>query len=260
MFNTGSYGPSVLGCTFTGNMVYYAGGALYNDAMTTVNKCRFQGNAAVRGGAVFDYYTSTSSLANSIFDSNRAGNGGAIYNDENATTIRYCVFLNNVATSNLSMGYGGAIYNSYGSTTPIVNCTFYGNNAVTGGALYNESSASTLENVIAWGNTATSAPSLKVIGSSYLPYVSFSDIEGGCTYTSLCTRNNMPGNIDADPKFVDAAGGNLQLQGSSPCVDTGNTSNYAYPPDILGQSWVDIQGIGNEGSMYTDMGAYEYHQ
>jgi hypothetical protein len=47
------------------------------------------------------------------------------------------------------------------------------------------------------------------------------------------------GNIDADPRFVNAEGQNLRLSAESPCIDAG--SNAAVPEDTL-----DLDGDGNK--------------
>ena len=66
--------------------------------------------------------------------------------------------------------------------------------------IYNNSPGTVVHNSIFWGNT-TPASGTESIGwytTSSEPTVTFSDIEGGFTGT---------GNIDVDPQFVDAAGG-----------------------------------------------------
>jgi len=84
--------------------------------------------------------------------------------------------------------------------------------------------------------------------------VTYSDVQGG--YTGA-------GNIDANPSFVDAVGGNLRLGACSPCVDAGN--NNAVPggvsTDLDGNPrFVDDTGFRDTGegpSPIVDMGAYE---
>ena len=263
MYDTGStYStPTVAGCSFIGNMVYNTGGGMHNAAPVSVTNSTFQGNSAVSGGAVYDEYKISSKLTNCTFIGNTGGNGGAIYNDDNATTVTYSVFMNNVATQNLAQGFGGGMYNSFDSAGTIVNCTFTGNSAVSGGGIYNDTAPETLMNLVVWGNSAGSSPNVKSTFASLadLPLVSYSDVGGGCTYANLCTSNSTVGNIDADPRFVDAASGKLQLQALSPCIDTGHSNSYTNHSDIVGQAWLDIQGVGNDGSNYVDMGAYEYH-
>jgi hypothetical protein len=79
--------------------------------------------------------------------------------------------------------------------------------------------------------------------------VTYSDVKGGFGGT---------GNINADPLFVDAIGGNLRLSSGSPCIDKG--SNAGVPSgittDLDGNPRV-LDGDSN-GTVIVDMGAYEY--
>jgi hypothetical protein len=58
------------------------------------------------------------------------------------------------------------------------------------------------------------------------------------------------GNIDADPLFVDYAGGNLRLQAGSPCIDGGNNE--------VALSATDLDGNPRISAGIVDMGAYEF--
>ncbi len=85
--------------------------------------------------------------------------------------------------------------------------------------------------------------------------MSYSDVQGGWTGT---------GNIDADPLFVDPAGGDLRLGPGSPCIDAAD--NTAVPKGVT----TDLDGnprfvddpdtidSGNGDPPIVDMGAYEF--
>ncbi len=101
-------------------------------------------------------------------------------------------------------------------------------------------------NVILWGNSAPNGP--EIYNDSSTPVVTYSDIQGGYAGT---------GNINADPLFVNAAGGNLRLQLTSPAIDAGN--NAAVPSgvttDLDGNPRI-VDGNG-DGNAVVDIGAYE---
>jgi hypothetical protein len=78
--------------------------------------------------------------------------------------------------------------------------------------------------------------------------VSYSNVEHG--YPG-------PGNIDADPLFVDPDRGDFRLQYGSPCIDAGTMTETL--TDLDGNPRpVDIPGVGTDGPGAFDMGAYEY--
>ncbi len=95
-----------------------------------------------------------------------------------------------------------------------------------------------LKNCILWGNTA---PEDSNIYEKEKPLIiTYSNIQGG---------HVGAGNINSNPLFVDAVNGDLHLQETSPCIDTG-TADGAPADDIIGNP-------RPAGSGY-DMGAYEH--
>jgi hypothetical protein len=87
--------------------------------------------------------------------------------------------------------------------------------------------------------------------------IAYCDIQGafagGEWDDSLGT--NSGNNIDADPHFLDAAGGDLRLPWFSPAVDAGDNDANDTAEDLLGLPRISD---GNaDGNAVIDMGAYE---
>ena len=148
------HGGTVINCTFNDNYAYYWGGAMYYGS---VYNCTFIDNSADYGGALWYCF----SCENSVFINNFASlDGGAV----NTAPVRNCTFINNYAKYggalymkgvydifecldsdfiNNSAVLGGSIYydkdisDNADSKFSAVNCSFTGNHADNGGALYN---------------------------------------------------------------------------------------------------------------------------
>ena len=229
----------VSNCMFIGNSAEYESGGMSNlRGKPVVTNCTFRGNSAEWGGAMHNY-TSSLTLTNCTFSGNSAEWAGAMFNYKSSIIITNCRFIGNVASGN-----GGGMYNRYGDQT-IANCTLTGNSAGSiGGGMLNSQSSTTIINSILWRNNAPSGAQI-----SGNVAVSYSDVEGGWAGF---------GNIDADPCFVDAAGGDLRLSSDSPCIDTGDNNAPNLPPtDFDGHPRI-IDGDCNDTEV-VDMGAYEFN-
>lgn len=269
--------PKFTNCTFIQNSAQINGGTIYNvSASPIMTECVFKANHAGRdGGAMYydsgdigDCYpelTGCSLIANSAteragaiylrlgavtadkstFSGNSAQQGGGIY-----TVYAHDIFTNCIFSANYATEQGGAIY-----ANPFLrNCTFSANSAP---AYCTVKGVFDAINCIFWDETLP----------AYEPgtYITYSDIRGG--YPGQ-------GNINSDPRFVDAAGpdnipgtkdDNLRLLGDSPCIDAATyiPPNSQYPgvfDDIEGNPRpIDVPNIDNNGDLPDfDMGAYEY--
>jgi hypothetical protein len=122
-----------------------------------------------------------------------------------------------------------------------------------------------LTNVILWGNTAA-VIGPQIYNDNATPGFSYSDIQGcgGSSAWDPAVGSDNGHNIDADPLFINAAGGDARLKPASPAVDAGDTS--ALPPDeqdLDGDGdrlepipW-DVDGRNRVQASAVDMGAYE---
>lgn len=143
---------TVTNCVFdsnrhVANWGYAGGGALHVQGPGTVADCvftnnaitgSFDGNASARagGGALAVAGTQDADVIRCRFIDNRLGaasarNGGAV--SGGFRTIRDCLFSGNAAEGNGNAGLGGALAHCGGLVS---NCTFVGNSACYGGALY----------------------------------------------------------------------------------------------------------------------------
>ena len=229
--------PVIANCMFSGNTVDSDGGAMYNrwtGELLEVRKCLFSRNSATNGGGVFNDTLEVQFERCAFFENSASAYGGGVYNENafpSSSQLTTCVFLGNEAVS------GGGVYNADLATSTELNCTFSLNLSDTdGGAVYSQGAAAT---------TATSSifwmdSTLEIFGNAAVTYC---DVQGGI----------LPGlgNISWHPNFVDLAQGNLRLNNASPCIGTGKTDG-APPYDILGVTMpVPTGGM-------VEMGAYEY--
>src|SRR5215813_3413735 len=158
-------GPTTItGSTFTHNKTTNGSGAAIggDDGMSMgIQSCTFTNNRASGNGGAVAAGVSNTTIDNSTFDSNTAGDathpasGGGLFTGYNVTVTR-STFSNNSATQ-----LGGAAFagGNFGAMLTATNCTFSGNTAGQGGgALANGSGASgqfILSNVTIANNTAT---------------------------------------------------------------------------------------------------------
>lgn len=223
---------SVSNCRIVGNKAD-RGGGIYADAPVSATRCLFLNNRATSGDGGGIYLEGGDSrsifISECTFRGNSADMGGGIVNVNSSPSIQNCLFGDNTSTG------GGAIANKF-SSPEIVNCTFSANTAAEyGGAIGNfTGSAPTLRNSILWGNTAGISGNEIHNDLGSITHASYCDIQGsGGTGVDWDLRigENLEGNIDSDPLFVDPINQDFHLQHLSPCVDAGDpTSFYSAEP------------------------------
>lgn len=257
---------TVNNCVFADNFAAYYGGAVYAN-LVVFSGCRFTGNRADYGGAVYSFSSnfyhcdfkdnfaandggvvscSFFAFTGCIFKGNQAGSrGGAIFLRSRASqSLNYNYMINCIFSDNHS-SYGGVayilIFSSDQNYCPyFINCTFTRNLAVNQGGVVDCSISNgeqiAFKNCIIWNNAAKNGS--EIYGS---PVITYSDIKGGYVGS---------GNIDIDPQFLSIeARREFYLHPDSPCIDSG--TDEGSPGD-------DIDGVIRPVGLIDDMGAYEF--
>jgi len=183
-------------------------------------------------GAGICCYGSSPTIMNCTFSGNSAEYGGGMYNNTGNPTLTNCIFSDNSAR------YGGGMHNHSPGSPVLINCIFSGNSAEQeGGGIMNEAwRTPTLTNCILWGDNPE-----EIFG--HPPVITYCNVQGGWP---------GEGNIDTDPMFVDANGGDFRLRYGSPYINAGTNS----PPGGLPET--DLDGKPRIINGVVDMGAYEF--
>ena len=229
----GSANATVSNCVVVGNSAASNGGGARNG---TFNTCTFTGNSASSGGGAYSIMAS-----NCSFTANRATTGGGT----DYGIVISSIFANNSAEfgggasdmgtlnnslliSNWSSFTGGGV-----DSSSLTNCTLVGNSATNSGA---GAYYGTLFNCILFYNTSPSSSNFYAGSLNY-----------------CCTTPLPPGGLGSitnEPLFLDLPGGNLRLQGNSPCINSGNNSSAP--------AGVDLDGNPRIAGGTVDIGAYEF--
>lgn len=274
---SGSSSPRIRNCTIQNNYALSSGGGFYNDgrfdgtANALIEDCIFKDNLSDLGGGLFidarEGFCEPVIKRCRFYDNEGSATGGAAYTfardnggEANPLFVN-CLFEGNNAAS------CGAVY-SLGTDqgavhTRITNCTFVGNFADVGGAVYTNASdggdcEATVSNCIFQGNYADFDNLFHYSGSSN-PIIHLRH--------SLVDINNCDdlligsGDIDCqagvlfsqDPLFVDYNAGNYHLQESSPCINTGSTSDINNTSETS-----DLAGSLRIQNGMVDMGCFEF--
>lgn len=158
-------------------------------------------------------------------------------------------FINCLIAGNGSEG-GGGVWVVHATMATFTNCTIVDNfrfNGLPGGAVRADASGAAFHNCVLWNN-----------GSD--PFVGTLEIEHSVVEHGYAGV----GNSDADPLFVEPAGGNWRLQMGSSAIDAANADRL--PGDITADldgsdRYVEDPGVKNRGVgkvTWLDCGAYEF--
>lgn len=225
----------------------YGGGAILNLGELTLT------NATIRdshvdpghsGGAIMSLGPLT--LTDSLIEANTGGSAGGLFlfGEAADATISGSTFRSN-RTTNPAYGLGGAVTPWDGADVIIRGATFVENEARQGGALYNESVASTLllaENTLLTNNSASSLG-----GGIYnaLGTVTLQDtaLSGNATNSSAGGIYNFKGVVTMTD--TELRGNGSEVMGGIQNVDGTVTMAHALLRDNSG---LECGGIGNSGA------------
>ena len=240
----------VVACTFTNNDAIGNGGGadLFNAGTVQHIDCVFQANtSAAFGGGVYDVFSDGTGYTNCLFVRNSAPNGAGMSFSCVTSTVANCTFTENVVTAI------GGVFSLICSDPPVQTVT--------------------TRNNILWENAGLPG----TIGPNMTLDVAHSDVAGGQGAFALVGGSLIwgPGNIDADPLFVDPDGpdddpntladNDYRLGVGSPCVDAadspavpvGITTDFDGSPRIVDALNFADTGIPDGMGQVVDMGAYE---
>ncbi len=216
---------SLEGDRFENNGGCYTGGGIYTaGAALTATDVVLQGNRSRNDGAGLYANTGELDLQGVVLAGNQAlGNGGGLAASGVAFTLR-----NGRIAGNTSSLMGGGLFVISAAGGCLENCLLDGNSAGStgGGAFLNASGSFALRNNVVSDNTAGG---LTCFGAELtLDYNDVWNNTGG-DYDG----GTVPGphDISADPRYVDAPGGDYGLALHSPCLDAGDPDPTCADPD-----------------------------
>ena len=123
---------------FDGEAGFSGGGLAIYGGAATISNCLFQGNSGYVGGAISCFDSCQAIFDSCDFVGNTAiwGGGGGFLTESSTPEFSECHWENNAVAPNGEGSFGGALFIYNNSDPMILNCSFTGNSASRGGAVY----------------------------------------------------------------------------------------------------------------------------
>jgi len=213
--------PIVTECTFRRNDAWWGGGGAVwaRDCDSEFTGCTFIENNGYQVGGAVDCAYGTFGFSDCRFEGNTVNHGygaGVSLWWDVVAEIDGCTFLNNGPAE-----WGGGLSVMTDSEATVRSCTFSGNEAIySGGGIHVEHNgcSAVIENSIIAFSPQGDAVGCTQEGDVTLSCCDLFGNAGGDWTGCISTQLGQAGNIELDPRFCDAAGGDLGLLPESPCA------------------------------------------
>jgi hypothetical protein len=221
--NTGGSNTSSLTVKGTGVVYERGGGIALSASSPTIRNIILKDNKGYAGAGIS--MTSSSPILMNVLMHNNLGDFSTLYTNASSPIIMNCTITDNRAPNTSNNGV--AVRNTSSSTPK-----FY--------------------NSIIWNNLRSDNVVNNITVTAGTPYYSNCLIQGINSGATISGTRGI-GNLDVNPRFVNAIAGNYNLEACSPAIDAGSDTV------ILAGTNTDLLGADRKyKSGVIDIGAYEY--
>jgi hypothetical protein len=239
---------AVANCNVVSNTATSGGGIFLSGAQATIERTRVVANSAVQegGGLYAQYYNvvSAGAIRNCVFIGNRCegaadgkSDGGGIYLLECPYRIESCTLYNNFAGRRSG---GIKLYRGTVENYVIKNCILWDNHT---GTVNPDENNGGLE--LSLQQPDAGVPLYLVM--SYTDWTPVGVLKFYSFYRDGVNKEVFSNLMELDPKFVDAAAGDVHLQPESPCIDAGDPAGAFALEPLPNGGRIDMGAYGNTG-------------